>query len=323
MFRTNRIVRYINQNRRKIVLVIGVVVAIIVVIQLLNSLAKKQIEDSAKISNINNNTTSNKNIYQPNNTVLTDTEIEKTQAKENTEIIDNFVQYCNNGEIQKAYDLLTDECKENLYPNVDRFNKNYCKNIFQITKTYNMQSWMIGANHYTYKVRFLENIMATGEYNSEAIEDYITIVKKDKELKLNINNYVIRQEINREKTSEDITINIVYKDIYKEYEIYTVKVTNNREKEILIDSLSTVKGIKLIGETNNVEYQALTNELSDYDVKVPSNNTKTLNIKFSKEYNLMREVKKIQFMDIIIDQEAYQANKEDSSNKVAIEVNLQ
>lgn len=321
MFRTNRIVRYINQNRRSIVLVIGIIVGVIVVVQLLNSFAKQQREAGAKTSNTNT-TTSSQNIYQPNKAVITNTQVGETQAKENTEIIENFVEYCNNGEIQKAYDLLTDECKENLYPTVDRFQKNYYNNVFSTKKTHNIQSWMTGRNCYTYKVRFLENILATGEYNSQAIEDYITIIEKDNELKLNINNYVMRQEIKKEQKSNDITIHVAYKDIYKEYEIYAVKVTNNRDNEILLDSLSTVKGIKLIGDTNNVEYQALTNELSDYDVTVPSHNTKTVKIKFSKDYNPMRVAKEIQFLDIILDQEAYQENKEDSTNKGVIEVKL-
>ena len=47
-----------------------------------------------------------------------------------------------------------------------------------------------------------------------------------------------------------------------------------------------------------MEYQAFTNELSNYDVKLSSNTTKTLQIKFAKLYNTKRKDKKIIFSNI-------------------------
>lgn len=314
-----RLIRYINQNRRKIILVVVIILSLIIVIQLLNSFAKKQLDNAAKEEKVN---VSTQNLYQPNKTILTNTTIEETQAKENTEIIEKFVQDCNNNEIQKAYDLLTDECKEVLYPTVDKFNNYYCKKIFAEKKTYNIQSWMNDENRYTYKVRFLENILATGKSNTDIIEDYITVIQKNKQIKININSYILRENINKEETSQGITINIISKDIYKEYEEYKIKVTNNRKEDILLDSLETVDSIKLIGDSNDVKYQALINELSNYDVKIPSENTKMIRIKFSKEYNSKRGVSKIYFSNVILNEKQYKENREDKNNKTMIEVKL-
>lgn len=314
-----RLIRYINQNRRKIILVVVIILSLIIVIQLLNSFAKKQLDNAAKEEKVN---VSTQNLYQPNKTILTNTTIGETQAKENTEIIEEFVQDCNNNEIQKAYDLLTDECKEVLYPTVDKFNNYYCKKIFAEKKTYNIQSWMNDENRYTYKVRFLENILATGKSNTDIIEDYITVIQKNKQIKININSYILRENINKEETSQGITINIISKDIYKEYEEYKIKVTNNRKEDILLDSLETVDSIKLIGDSNNVKYQAFINELSNYDVKIPSENTKMIRIKFSKEYNSKRGVSKIYFSNVILNEKQYKENREDKNNKTMIEVKL-
>lgn len=318
MFRINRLIRYINQNRRKIILVVGVIAGIIIVIQLLNSLAKKQLDYIAK-EDIKVGT---QNVYQPNKTILTNTTVEENQAKENSNIIEEFVQSCNNGETQKAYDLLTDECKEILYPTLDKFDNNYCKKIFTSKKTYNIQSWITYGYNYTYKVRFLEDILSTGEYNSEALEDYITIVDNNNQTKININSYIARQKINGEQKNQDVIINVISKDIYKEYEEYEIKVTNNRDEDILLDGLEAVDSIKLIGDSDEVQYQAFTNELSNYDVKIPSKNTKKIRIKFSKEYNPKREICKMYFSNIILNIEKYKENKEDKSNKTTIEVNL-
>lgn len=321
MFRTSRIMRYINQNKRMILLVIGIIACIIIVIQLLNALAKKQMEESANKSK-NNTTINSSNIYNPNETVLTGTEITGQQAEENTQIIEKFIEYCNNGEVQQAYDLLTDECKQNVYSTIDKFNNNYYKKIFTSKRTYSIQSWMTGGNSYTYRVRFLENMLSTGSYNPQTYEDYITVVNANNQTKLNINSYITRKAINKEQSSSDVKINIEYKDIYKEYEEYVIKLTNNTDKEIMLDSLETVDGIKLIGESNNVEYQALTNELSEYVLKTPSKSTRTIKIKFSKEYNSKREASKIQFLNIILDQDAYKENKNETTNKTQIEVKL-
>lgn len=319
MFRTSRLVRYINQNRRKIILVVGIIAGVIIVIQLLNAFTKKQLMNTSKIENLEVGT---QNVYQPNKTILTNTTVGENQAKENNNIIEEFVQYCNNAETQKAYDLLTDECKEILYPTVDKFNNYYCKKIFTDKMQYNIQSWINDGDNYTYKIRFLQDILATGKYNSEAIEDYITIIEDNNQLKININSYIMRQKINRKQTSQDITVNIISKDIYKEYEEYEIKVTNNRDETILLDSLETVDGIELIGDSNDVKYQALTNELSNYDVKIPSKNTKTIKIKFRREYNPRRETSKIYFSNVILNEDKYEENKDDKSNKTTIEIQL-
>ena len=300
-------------------MVVGIIAGVIIVIQLLNAFTKKQLMNTSKIENLEVGT---QNVYQPNKTILTNTTVGENQAKENNNIIEEFVQYCNNAETQKAYDLLTDECKEILYPTVDKFNNYYCKKIFTDKMQYNIQSWINDGDNYTYKIRFLQDILATGKYNSEAIEDYITIIEDNNQLKININSYIMRQKINRKQTSQDITVNIISKDIYKEYEEYEIKVTNNRDETILLDSLETVDGIELIGDSNDVKYQALTNELSNYDVKIPSKNTKTIKIKFRREYNPRRETSKIYFSNVILNEDKYEENKDDKSNKTTIEIQL-
>lgn len=323
MFRTSGIIRYINQNRKKIVLVIGSILGIIVVIQLLNSFAAKQNKIS---SNENTTNTQTSSVYNPNKTVITDTEIKEEQAEQNTEIIDNFVQYCNNGEIQKAYDLLSEACKEEMYPTLERFENSYYEKVFQTKKEYNIQSWMTTVDCYTYKIRYLENMLSSGQYNSsEIMEDYITIVEEDNEVRLNINYYVGREEVNKKQEKNGITITILNRESYIEYEKYTIKVENTTDEKVILDNLETVDGIKLFGE-NDVEYQAFTNELSNYDVKVASNSTKTLQIKFAKSYNTKRKDKKILFSNITLNAEDNIEEDEETENianeKIQIGVEL-
>lgn len=321
MFNLNKIIRYIRQNRKTILVIIGIILSVAVLVQVLDRIAKGILENGSKnIENVNTNTNTS-SVYQPNKTILSNTTVKEKAAKENNEIIDEFINFCNNGEIENAYELLSDECKKNMYNNMDSFKNNYYDKIFTEKKEYNIQSWITFNDNYTYKVRFNEDILATGRSNSNAIEDYITIVKNNDEVKLNINSYVLRENVNTESTSNDITIKVKFKDIYINKEEYFIDVTNNSDNDIMLDSLNTTTGIKLFG-INNVEYQAYTNELGEYDVTVPSGNKKNINIKFSKEYNQQRKTKHLVFTDIVLNRKDFKNNINDDTNKASINIEL-
>ena len=106
--------------------------------------------------------------------------------KEAKKIIDNFVTYCNNGEIEEAYNLLSEECKEELFPDLETFKNNYHSKIFTDYKMYNLMAWINSDNCFTYKVEITEDILTTGGASELNIEDYYTIVKNNNEYKLNI-----------------------------------------------------------------------------------------------------------------------------------------
>lgn len=308
MFSTNGFIRYFNQNRRKILRAIIIIVGVIVVIQTLNAMAGMKQKNAPSIEQ-NTNTERGK-VYQPNKTILTNTTLNDNIAQNNNESIDKFVNYCLNGNINDAYDMLTQECKGIYYKDVSSFNNNYCKKISN-KKEYNIQSWMNEGSSCTYKVRYTEDILSTGSSNADAIEDYITIVNENGENRLNINSYIKRVNVNRKTETKDIEFNTEYKDIYINYEEYKIKIKNNTDNDILIDTLEDTEGIKLVGENNNVEYQALTNELSIYDVTIPSKNSKTINIKFTREYNPRRNLQFIKFKNVILNKEQYFKNNKD------------
>lgn len=312
MFGTNRLIRYINQNRRKILLTIGIIAGIIIVIQTLNSIAKNSSNSKGKSTN---NNVSNTSVYQPSKTVISGEKVEEKKSNANEEIIDKFVKNCKEGNLENAYELLTDECKEVLFPTIERFNDYYYKKIFTGKSNYSLQSWISYGDNYTYKVRYTIDLLSTGNADIEPIEDYITIVNNNGENKLNINSYIGRRSINKTVTSNDITYNVKFIDIYMDKEEYFVNVKNDTMVAILLDSLETVDGIKLFGNSDKLVFQAYTNEFSEYDVTIPAKNTKTVRIKFAKDYNPKREAKKIAFSDIVLNKEEYKKNNGEEINK--------
>ena len=101
-----RLIRYYNQNRKKILWIILIIVFIIAIIQILNFFAKKNngSNNSKKESVVSNITYSN--AVTSNKSSVTGSEISQDKLKKDTDIIDTFFNYCNEGDVEDAYELL-------------------------------------------------------------------------------------------------------------------------------------------------------------------------------------------------------------------------
>ena len=179
----------------------------------------------AKSKEENTNSTDNTTIYNNESySVITEEIINKEVNKENTDIIDMFIKYCNDKEPEKSYELLSNKCKEKLYPTLDDFINSYYTKIFNNQKSYEIKLWISKENSYTYKVNLKENILSTGNVNASTIEDYYTIVNENNMYKLNINNYIGNIKINKQNETNELGILVSDKDIFMEYEIYNINV---------------------------------------------------------------------------------------------------
>lgn len=289
----NRLIRFYNQNRYMVWLVILVLIAIIALIQILNNFASEKSDIEKTINQNNNITTTDKNY-----SVITGKEVKKEVSK----IIDEFVAYCNNKEIEKAYALLSNECKEILYPTVEDFIKNYYNKLFNKKKVYTYQAWITNNNKYTYKLDFMEDMLATGEASNTSILDYYTVIKNGDKYELNINKFVGITHINKTATKRNITINVNKKRVYMDYEIYEIEVENNLKQEIMLDSLQKTKTIYLEDE-NKEEYYWYNHEILEEDISIRKAQGKQMEIKFDKRYRAKNEPIKIIFSNIIINDE--------------------
>ena len=136
----NRFIRWYNQNRKSIWATIAIIVIIIGVIQLINYFYKVRNEE--ELSNLGNqiqNTTINYNYnnvrIDDNRSGLTGEVISENQETE-IGVIDDFINYCNENNLQSAYDLLTDECKEEMYPTLEDFQESYYNQVFTLLRNY-------------------------------------------------------------------------------------------------------------------------------------------------------------------------------------------
>lgn len=310
----HNLMRFIRQNRKQIIKVALIVAFLILMLQLLNYFAANQTSDySNSKSDIYN--TSNGTIISDKSAVsggsISTSEINKVNNK-----IDEFVKYCNEHNTEEAYNMLSDSCKEELYPDVNDFNSNYYEPLFKEEKrNYSIENWTGN----TYIVKFTEDLLATGKAaNNSTYQDYITIVEENGQTKLNINKYIGREEINKKSSSDNIEAVVLYREKYMDYEVYKMQITNNTGSTILLDQLTKTDGIYL-KDNNDTKHIAYSNEIIKDDLQIYNGHTNTIKIKFDNPYIVGRKIKSLCFSKIVLN---YDVNNYAAYTTIKFSINL-
>ncbi len=297
MFQNIRI--YLNNHRKKILVGIVIIASIIILVQLLNFLVGRA--RNREQENINVNTSRNlEEIENQTNVNLSSTqsavsgdEISTNTLKSDVEIIGAFFNACNQRNLEDAYNMLTDECKEQMYNSLEVFEQAYYNNVFNgEQKVYTVENWTGN----TYKVDISEDILSTGKSNDGYVkQDYVTV----KDGKLNINNYIGYTQFNETTEDDDISMTILARNTYMDHEEYTIRVTNNKEQAIQLDGLSNVKSLHL-EDSRGSTYSAYTNELTQAMLRVEPGETKEVTIKFYSRYVTNKTIDYIVFSNLLV-----------------------
>lgn len=289
---------FYQNNKEKIWKVLGIIVLVIVIIHLIDYNISKEKEQNNQ-NNIDN-TTSNETSYNPSTAIIAGSNISKKSAEKNMEIIEQFINYCNNSQIEEAYNCLSDDCKQELFPAIEDFYNKYCKKIFEEKKSYETELWST-AGIETYRVKIISDIITTGKIDKQYIEDYYSIVDNENgEKKLNIKNFIYKVELNKVNTVKNIEFNVISKKIYKEYEEFEIEVKNNSDNKVVIDTKENTETVYL-KDTNNVKYNWYGHEIPDNKLEIEKGNSVKLNIKFNKILNPDRKDNTINFQDVHIE----------------------
>lgn len=295
--------RWYYENKDKIWVIILVSAFVIFFIRILNSYYENReitLQDTNTISikqEINNEITGQ---LDSTTSIISGGSKTDETLKKHTEIIDEFINYCNEGKIEEAYNLLTDECKEEDFPTVEVFKNRYYNNIFNSPKTYSIQNW----SGNTYKVKIKDNALATGKVSSDEtyIQDYMTISTNTGDGKLNINKYIGRTTKNKITTTDELEITYIKKETYMDYEEYTIQFKNLTNKEIILDNGDSAKTIYLEDE-NGVKQYANTGEINYENLILKPGARKEFTFKFSNNYSSTRVMKNLIFEKSIVKDE--------------------
>lgn len=301
----HKLISWYNTNRRRIwAILIAAIIIIAIVYYIIYTSSENNVEYGQSGSSTNVNTINN----ELNSTTLSSTDSAVTGSTASTttdeiKVIDNFIEYCNNQELEKAYNLLSDECKDEMYPELENFETSYYDQVFGgSTKTVTMENWFGN----TYKVDFNNDFLATGVYDTEnTLQDYITIVKDSNgDYKLNINDFVKRTSSNKSASSNGITVIVVEINTYMDYEIYEFQIVNNTDNTVLMGNLDE-EDTMYLQDTNDNKYTAYIHELTKTELTVNSGQTKNLKIKYYNKYSSSKNITYAVFSKILLNYDTY------------------
>lgn len=302
-----KIILWYNRNKRVMWRIVIIALVAIFLARGIGYIWKQNLEDEQLgilASQNNTNTELNSVTLNDDKSTVSGKDLTKSQTNAVTKI-DEFVQYCNNNQFKEAYNLLSEDCKKEMYPTVEAFQQNYYNSIFKGTKkNVSVDNWV----NYIYKVKFVEDALATGIYNTDnTIQDYITVVTDDNdEMKLNINSYIGKKKINKENNDKNINIKVLEKHQYMDYETYLFEITNNSDITILLnDNNNNSTDTMYLLDDNKLKYPAYTHELSEAELKLASKETRKVKIKYYNKYSSSRKIKSVVFSEIILNYYAY------------------
>lgn len=319
----HKLIKFYYDNKTKIIKIGLLIIFILLIIQLMNYIAKlnnQKEEKGTLISTEQNNNDSNKENTNTSvaaeKSAVTGELVDKEQITNAQNIIEQFVSYCNNGETEKAYNLLSKDCKNEVYKNLNIFETLYYKENFggNIKKTATIENWFGN----TYTVYISADIMATGKIEDTKKRDYYTLVDEEGSTKLNINSFIKKENINKEQTENNITYKIISKNVYMDYEEYTVQVQNGSENTILLDSMQSTKTIYLEDE-KSVKYYCYTNEIISEFLKVNKGASTQLKLRFMRSYSSSQKNVSLVFSDIIMN---YTGSKDKAISREKVMLNI-
>lgn len=295
-----KIAEWYIRNKPKILVILAIALIIIVVnIALVITMKYSDNEDDGETGTTYSVTEmindSFNSVSMESDSALSGEELTSYQINMAT-VIEEFTEYCNSNNVEAAYNMLTDDCKNAVYSSLESFTNNYYNYIFNgSVRRVSVENW----TNNIYKVEYTEDFLATGVYSDDnIIQDYITVIKGDDgEYKLNINNYIGREEINKTAENDYVTITVLCRDTYMDYETYTYSVTNKTGDQIILDDRNYTDSMYLEDENGN-QFGAYSQEISEAELTFSQKETKQITIKYYNKYSSTRVIEKIVFVRI-------------------------
>ncbi len=318
----NNLISWYNQNRRKFWSVIITVIVISMILwRLINSLNfSSNTSLNVEKTQVDTNTLNTISLAGEKSAI---TGARTTISQDEVNLIDQFFSYCNSGKIQEAYNLISDDCKNEMYSEIKIFQEAYFNPVFgNGKKNISIEKW----TGKIYMVKIHEDFLATGRYSDDnTIQDYVTVVKDNAgKLKLNINNYVGRTIYGKTSNAKDLEIKLLRKDTYMDYETYTFEIKNNAEYTILLGDIQDEENVSYLIDKNNLKYNAYVHELAESQMEILGKQVKNITIKYFSEYVSTKKIESLVFPKICLNYELYNLleNKNNYSNYVNIRFEL-
>lgn len=210
-----------------------------------------------------------------------------------TSYIKLFLELCNNQKTDSAYELLSDECKNVLFPEKEIFVEKYCNIYFPYAKSTSISKY--GENN-TYKIEFKDDIITTGGSSNNDMIDYITVLNNGK---LNIASYVKKEQINKSSNNSYVKVNVLDRYVFFDREEYEIEVENFTTADMILDDINGSGTIYLLDEDGEKNSLDIVN-YQEQDLRIQGNKKGKVKLRFSRSYNKQKKYKMFAFENIKI-----------------------
>lgn len=298
--------KFFKKHKRKIVIILVIWMVIIAVNYYL----------------VNNEIILPETTYEPNEPIMNETgAVPKSMQGPINNLIDEYINYCNNKEYEKAYNLLSTDFKEYVYKDIDSF-KTYVDSVFDTKKIYNIQNYSNVNDVYIYRVRILDDIMASGLTGEEELyfhEEKFTIAQEGENLRLSIKGYIGKEKLDYMYEDDYMKINFIEKQSYYSNEKYLVQIRNKTDNIIVLkDGTETEEVFLNLGN----QIRTVQNE----NIIINPSQEIELELEFTRFYDETTPVKGIVFDAIRVlneysrDEGTTQANLDEAEKLYSIEI---
>ena len=294
-------IRNFFKKYRKVILIVIVVWAVIMAI---NYYLKNQKEPEVL------NTT-----YTPHEVLLkSDTDVPEKLQTPIEDLIDDYVNKCNSKDYSGAFNLLTDECKTYVFDDSEDKFKEYVDSVFNKEKRYSIQNYINYNGNYIYNIKIIDNIIKTGLTNQTYAfyEEKVAIKQDGKNLKMSINDYMGHDDLKKLAEDDYMKIRIESRENYYSSQLYTIRITNKTEKELVL-----YDGIADNELTIQSEDDSRNASIVSTTIALEPGETKTFKVRFAKYYDEKTKADTISFNKVRImnDYNGNEQTEEEELNK--------
>ncbi len=299
-----KIRNFIRDNRKKIIIIILVWLLIFIINCLLGLRKEKVVLETS---------------YKPSTSVMnSSSSVPKKDHTRISDILDKYFNYCNNGDYENAFKMVSDLCKEKAFNNdINKF-KNYIKSIYTEKKRYSIQNYSNYDNKYIYTMKIFNDIITTGLTGEEYsyYEEKIVMIKDGDNIKLNVGDFIDKVDLKRIVEDDYSKIRILSKAIFYDHEEYYVKITNKTDYIMVLSSIYESDEVLL--DLGNVRREMSNSNL---EILLSPGETKEFTIKFQKYADEEEDAQALILNKIRI-LKSYSGNEEDSKKEKSNAIKL-
>lgn len=219
-----------------------------------------------------------------------------------------FVQLCNNGKIQAAYDCLSDFCKQELFPTKQKFIDDYYGVIFKISK----ECEITEVKNDTYKVKYTNDAINTGG-NSDGIDGLIDYITYDSAGKISISGLIKVENPEITSIAPYFTVYVDKIKTYTDHVIYNIRVKNNTKADIYMNDEDNNN--LFIRDQSNGIINIDSSNLFDSDYLVTAGSTKSMELTVVTNAFDAQKITELCFGSILIKNKEYLDSTTEVVNK--------